>query len=337
MNALRRMLWPFSWLYAAVVRLRNGFYDRGWLSAESYDFPVIAVGNLSVGGTGKTPMVEYLIRMLQSDYRLATLSRGYKRQTKGFYLLKGEEEVRQTGDEPLQFKTKFKQTEVAVDEDRKHGIARLRALNPPPEIILLDDAFQHRKVKAGLYILLTTYRALYVNDSVLPAGNLREPRSGAKRADIVVVTKCPPDLSVARRKAVRDQLKLATGQSLFFSAIAYEDYITNGQTKILLDELKKKFCLVTGIARPDPLVEFLTDRQLRFVHRRFPDHHNFSTAEITTLAGEKFILTTEKDFMRLRPYLPAERLFYLPIRQTFLSGEQQFKEQIDDFLRQKGV
>jgi len=191
MNFFRKILFPLSILYGLITCIRNILFDNGILKAYSFDLPVIAVGNLSVGGTGKTPQIEYLIRLLSDKYKIATLSRGYKRQSSGFILAEASTTAATLGDEPFQFFTKFPNIHVAVDADRKNGIVQLLLQKDRPEIILLDDAFQHRKVKAGLYILLTSFEDLYVNDFVLPTGNLRESRSGAKRASIIVVTKCP--------------------------------------------------------------------------------------------------------------------------------------------------
>ncbi len=223
MPKVRKLLYPFSLLYGSVTYLRNKFYDKGFFKSHSYEIPVIAVGNLSVGGTGKTPMVEYLIELLKQDRKVATLSRGYKRSSKGFHLLQGSETAAEVGDEPLQFKNKFPEVLVAVDESRSHGIEQLLQNSTPPDLILLDDAFQHRKVKAGLYILLTPYQKLYSNDLVLPAGDLREPKAGAKRADIVIVTKCPENFSEKEEKKVASKLKLQERQQLYFSSINYSE------------------------------------------------------------------------------------------------------------------
>src|SRR6187402_1934602 len=191
MNFLRKILFPFAILYGFITSIRNFLFDKGILKAYSFDLPVIAVGNLSVGGTGKTPQIEYLIRLLSDKYKVATLSRGYKRQSEGFVLASPASDALQLGDEPFQFYKKFRNIQVAVDANRKNGIEQLLSDSNSPEIILLDDAFQHRKVKAGFYILLTSYGDLFCNDYMLPTGNLRESRSGAQRANIVIVTKCP--------------------------------------------------------------------------------------------------------------------------------------------------
>ena len=333
MSGARKLLYPFSFLYGGVMHLRNKMYDNGIFKATKFNVPVIAIGNLSVGGTGKSPMVEYLIAMLKDDLRVATLSRGYKRSSSGFHLLTGAETAAEVGDEPLQFKNKFPEVHVAVDESRSHGIQKLLEMESPPEVILLDDAFQHRKVAAGLYILLTPYNNLYTDDLVLPAGNLREPQIGAARADVVVVTKCPDKLSEAEQDKVREKLDLKPGQELFFSSIAYGEGVISGKSRQSLEQLQKKhFKLVTGIANPKPLVEFFKKKKLSFDHKAYPDHHNFSASEIKELQRAKMILTTEKDYMRLKNDIPEGHLYYLPIKSKFLNSEDEFKEMLNEFI-----
>lgn len=331
MKVLRYILFPFSILYGGVVWLRNKAFDLGVLNSKSYDFPVICVGNLSVGGTGKSPMVAYLIQLFHSKYRVATLSRGYKRESKGFYLLNGTEAATQVGDEPLQFKTNFNDINVAVDENRQHGIAELQKLKPSPQIIVLDDAFQHRKVNPGFSIVLTAYDDIYATDFMLPTGNLREPISGANRANILVVTKCPEDLSTEAQMRIASKLKPKSYQSVYFTKIEYAHTVTNCEVEIDLNELRK-FTLVTGIANPKPLVQKLKKQNLDFEHINFPDHHNFSAKELKRLKQQELIVTTEKDFMRLKGKLSSDKLFYLPIHIAFLSRQEQFKQEVSSYL-----
>ena len=338
MRLLRKLLFPFSLLYAGVMYIRNKFYDLGIFPSRSYDFPVICVGNLSVGGTGKTPMIEYLTSLLKDEFQIATLSRGYRRETRGFFLLKGNETARLVGDEPLQFKLKFPEVRVAVDENRLEGISKLRKLNPVPEVFLLDDAFQHRKIKAGLNILLTPYGDLYSEDLVLPAGNLREGRAGANRAHLVVVTKSPEKLEPEERAQIREKLRLGGEQHLFFSRIAYGMKIFNEADSMDLEELRdRKFTLLTGIANPTPLAAYLRSLGLRFEHRKFPDHHNFTEAELQKISKFSFVLTTEKDFMRLKGNLKQKDLFYLPMHMDFLTPKETagFERAVFSFLKKK--
>src|SRR5436190_16710825 len=225
MNLLRKILFPFAVLYGFITGIRNFLFDKNILKSYSFDLPVLAVGNLSVGGTGKTPQIEYLIRLLSSRYRVATLSRGYKRKSEGFVLANESSNAEILGDEPFQFFRKFRDIQVAVDADRKNGIEQLLAQPEKPEMILLDDAYQHRRVKAGFYILLTAYGDLYADDFILPAGNLRESRSGAKRADVIIVTKCPKNLSVAEQEKIKKKLAPKVGQDVFFTFIDYDEKV----------------------------------------------------------------------------------------------------------------
>ena len=313
MKLLRKILFPFNALYYVVVFLRNSCYDLGIFKSKSYTIPIICVGNLSVGGTGKTPMIEVLIQMLQKDYKLAVLSRGYGRQSKGFVLADQESTAKILGDEPFQIVQKFPNITVAVDASRQRGIEQLQNLDPTPEVILLDDAFQHRKVRAGLSIVLTAYDNLFCDDVVLPAGNLREPRSGVKRAQVVIVTKSPKKLTTIEKETIGQRLALHPHQKLFFSSIVYADEIVSKTTSILLKELKhQKFTLVTGIANPKPLLVHLERLGLNFEHLEFSDHHEFSEKELSHINSKSVVLTTEKDFSRLQA-LDHKALYYLPI------------------------
>ncbi|EPR74234.1 Tetraacyldisaccharide 4'-kinase [Winogradskyella psychrotolerans RS-3] len=258
-------------------------------------------------------MIEYLIRLLKDENSLATLSRGYKRKTEGFVLANESASADTIGDEPFQFYRKFNGITVAVDADRQAGISKLRALKSQPKVILLDDAFQHRKVKAGFNILLTAYNNLYYKDIVLPTGNLREPRSGAKRADLIVVTKCKKSISETEKEMIASRLNIKKNQLLFFS---YVDYALEVLSELDSKELSKlqKFTLVTGIANAKPLVDFLVEKGLEFDHLEFSDHYDFRVSDIKNLESKTLILTTEKDYVRLSNYRSLEeKLYYLPI------------------------
>ncbi|EDO28168.1 predicted protein [Nematostella vectensis] len=303
----------------------------------SFDKPIIAVGNLSVGGTGKTPQIEYLIRLLKANYALAVLSRGYGRKTKGFVLADATKTAQEIGDEPLQFYKKFSAITVAVDENRVHGIAQLKEA----EVILLDDAFQHRKVKAGFYVLLTKFDELFSNDFVLPVGNLRERRVGVKRADVVVVTKCPDDLDVLQINATEQLLRRYFNGPIFFSIIKYADVLmSNGENQIAISELNKyEVLLVTGIANPNQLLQYLDTLHCKYTHQSYPDHHQFTASDIAKInkqfseltSEKKMILTTEKDFVRLSKKI--ETLFYLPIETTFINRKNEFDLLITDYVK----
>ena len=336
MILLRKILFPFSILYGIVTAIRNYLYDRGFFKSYSFKTPIIVVGNLSVGGTGKTPQIEYLIRLFYEKYQVATLSRGYKRKSEGFVLANISTDVKEIGDEPFQFFTKFKTIQVAVDADRKNGIERLMAQDLKPEIILLDDAFQHRKVKAGFYILLTSYADLYADDCMLPTGSLREYRSNAERAQVIIVTKCPRDLSLQSQQIVRNRLKLIEGQHLFFSCITYDESCYSEEEVVSVISIKETDkVLVAGIAKPKPFFEYL--KKDSDILLEFPDHHDFSVSEIDSIlkqAAGRLIITTEKDYMRLKGKIPSQKLFYLPIQSSFLSQKDLFDQILLNYVEQ---
>lgn len=314
MKLLRQLLLPVVPIYFLITWLRNKAFDFGVLSSKSYDFPIICVGNLSAGGTGKSPMVGYLISILKEDFNTATLSRGYGRATKGFVLAEKDKTYKDLGDESFQYYENFGDNiTVTVCEDRQNGIEQLRQLAPKPELIILDDAFQHRKVKAGLNILLTTYSNLFTDDMVLPSGNLREPKSGYKRAQLIVVTKCPESISDADKKQVIAKIKPQSHQHIYFSSIKYSETVHAFNSKTKLSSLNT-FTLVTGIANSKPLVDFLKSNQLEFRHLEYKDHHNFTDKDIEALSKLDQILTTEKDYMRLKNFeVLKDKLYYLPI------------------------
>lgn len=319
MKYIRFLLFPFSLLYGLILHLRNKCYDYGILKSYSFSIPVIVVGNLATGGTGKSPMIEFLLKHFKTYHRLGVVSRGYKRQSKGYHEVFEGSTVGEVGDEPLQIKRKFPDVVVAVSEKRTTGIEKIKSR---VDAVLLDDAFQHREVKASQYILLTTYYDRYSKDFVLPTGNLREFRNGAKRADIIVVTKCPPDLSRRESEQIKKELNLRNHQKCFFASIAYASEIVNHTAKKSLTELKQQiFTLVTGIANPDSLVAHLKNLGLTFKHSDFPDHHYFSDDELEKIQQEPLIVTTEKDYMRMAPRLKNPNVYFLPISVKILFDE----------------
>lgn len=333
MKLLRKLLFPFSFLYAFITSIRNKLFDLNIFKSHHFSIPVIVVGNLSTGGTGKSPMIEHLIRLLENKYKIGVVSRGYKRKTKGFLEVFPENSAAEVGDEPLQIKKKFPNATVVVSEKRAIGIEKIK---DKVDLVLLDDAFQHRNVKPSFSILLTTYGKLYADDFVLPMGNLRESKNGAKRADIVIVTKCPLELSEVKKESIRKKLNLKKHQELFFSRISYAAEIKSESRSKPLEFLNdKSFLLVTGIANPKPLVRYLEEKNLKFTHRSFPDHHHFSASDIEDLEKNKLILTTEKDFVRLSPFLKEASLFYLPIMSKIIEKESDFFNRIQDAIESK--
>ncbi len=334
MKLIRYLLFPIVPIYYFVTWLRNKFYDFGIKKSTSYSFPVICVGNLSVGGTGKTPMIEYLIRLLSPRHHIATLSRGYKRQTSGFIVADESASASSIGDEPFQFYQKFNDIIVSVDADRVHGISQLMVLAHPPELILLDDAFQHRKVDAGFNILLTAFDDLYTDDMLLPTGNLREPRDGAKRADLIVVTKCPENITDMIKQEILEKIKPLAHQQVFFGSIAYSKNMHNNGGIVDLETLKNQnFTLVTGIANPKPLVGYLKALGLQFEHLKFKDHHDFTESDLINLKKKTLIVTTEKDMGRLQShFINQEALYYLPIEMK-IDRKTEFDTLISNFVK----
>ncbi|MDR7208876.1 tetraacyldisaccharide 4'-kinase [Flavobacterium piscis] len=335
MNLLRKTLFPFAILYGFITTIRNFLFDKGILKSTAFDIPVIAVGNLSVGGTGKTPQIEYLIRLLSDKYKIATLSRGYKRKSLGFVLADSTSNAEILGDEPFQFYQKFPNIQVAVDANRINGITQLLSQNEKPGIILLDDAYQHRKVKAGFYILLTSYGDLYADDFMLPTGNLRESRSGANRANIVIVTKCSRNLSDEEQDRIRRKLKLNTDQELYFTFIDYDNAIYGKNEKIDVAEIKSEpKLLLVGIAKPAPFFDYLKNKNDECL--TFPDHHHFSEADLDSIENKaqgRKIITTEKDYVRLKDSKLVAELYYLPIKSRFVNQQQNFDAAILEYVK----
>ncbi|MDP2068050.1 MAG: tetraacyldisaccharide 4'-kinase [Lutibacter sp.] len=337
---LRKIAFPFSILYGLITSLRNYLYDVALLKSTEFKTPTIVVGNLSVGGTGKTPQIEYLIDLLKSDYKIAVLSRGYKRKSKGFLMADSTVSAEILGDEPFQIHLKYPEVIVCVDADRTNGITKLEELENPPKIILLDDAFQHRKVRGGFNILLTTFSNLYVNDTMLPTGDLRENASGANRAQAIIVTKCPTAISEAAQAEIIKKLQPKAHQQVFFTAITYDTQLKGESTIDLSDLTDSEILLVTGIANPNPLSDYLKSKELSFKHLKYADHHHFSLNELEEInstfeslsATNKIILTTEKDYVRI--FGKLKNLHYISIKTTFITHKNEFNNLIKNYVEQ---
>ncbi len=339
MQRFRKILYPISLLYDAITHTRNTLYDKGFIASVKFDIPIISVGNLRVGGTGKTPQIAYLIALLKSQYRVAVLSRGYKRKSKGFVLGKPGISAYELGDESYQLLRRYPDIMVAVDADRVHGITTLLALENPPELILLDDAMQHRKVKAGLNILLTPYDDLYVEDHTFPSGNLRESIKGAQRAELIVVTKCPDALTEEEEFKIAVKLQPTLNQTIFFSKIRYANHIVSVANKIAIQDLKAySIVLLTGIANPKPFLAFLKNQNCSFKHMAYPDHYNYTSKDIQKIQKEydsienknKVLLTTEKDYVRI--FASLENIYYLAIETEFINHQKDFDTIILDYV-----
>ncbi len=344
LKSFRYLLFPFSLIYGAFVWLRNWLFDKNILRSSAFNFPVICVGNLATGGTGKTPMTEYLVEILRKHYKTATLSRGYKRKTKGFAIANDSTTAIDIGDEPMQFHQKFPDVTVAVGEERLVAIPQILHQRPDTRVIILDDAFQHRSVRAGLNLLLTDYTNLFTRDLMLPAGDLRDNKASRKRANIIIVTKCKSGLTIEEKDELIDELKPTGNQKVFFTEIVYSRPYhlfskAAGDITAASDIL-----LLSGIANPKPLMEFLTTHVHSYDMIRYADHHIFTSDDLKDIqkhfdklvSSNKLIITTEKDGVRLEKFrkeLAAYPIFVLPVKHRFLHGEEErFNRQVFDFV-----
>ncbi len=347
---INEWLLPLSWFYEAAVRFRNWLFDVGIKKSQAFSLPVISVGNITVGGSGKTPHVEYLIRLLQNNMKIAVLSRGYKRKTKGYVLANKSTTMPDIGDEPFQMHQKFPNINVAVDAKRVRGIKHLQEDEDTKDtdVILLDDAFQHRYVKPGINILLVDYHRLIIYDKMLPAGRLREPLSGKNRADIVIVTKCPKDLKPMEFRVLTKAMNLYPFQQLYFTCINYDTLvgIFSKNTRQLSELNEHHVLLLTGIASPKQMEHDLTPMVKDLRSLSFGDHHQFKNKDINhinetfnELPKPRIIITTEKDAVRLRETEGLheevkQSLFALPIKVSFMLGQEElFNEKILSYVR----
>jgi len=350
---------PFAFLFGVLVAVRNWMYEKQILKGYRFDLPIISVGNLSVGGTGKSPMVLYLTKLLKEDFRTAIMSRGYKRNTRGLVLADFNSTVNDIGDEPLMFKLKHPEITVAVHESRAEGIPELLMKKQNLQTILLDDAFQHLSLEPGLNILLTSYHQPFYEDFLMPAGRLREFPSGYKRADIIIVTKCPIDLSDSEKKSIQEKINPQPNQKVYFSYLEYGyPYKFGNPTDTVSLNINATILLFCGIASTDPLENYLLNKSEAIVRQYYPDHHKYSIDDLDNMlqsfnnieASNKLIITTEKDAMRLIEHknwliknnieiyvLPVEIAFFEPDKTSFNSDvkafvQQYFKQEEDEQL-----
>lgn len=348
MNRIRLLLLPLSWLYWLAVRIRNWLFDAGIAKSFEFDIPTICVGNLTVGGTGKTPHTDYLISLLKSEYKIALLSRGYGRKTKGFRIVEPTSTAGEVGDEPLQLKIKHPQVTCAVHEDRVNGVVELLAIQPELEALVLDDAFQHRWIRAGLNILMVDYNRPINKDFLLPAGNLRDSISEVKRANIVVVSKCPENISTDDQQRFISKINLNDTQQIYFTTYRYgvPKAIHNGSLELAPNPTKPVVALA-GIANPGKFFNQVENQFNVLQKKAFADHHNFTVKEILSIfeatskrMGKGFaVITTEKDAARIRTLpLSAEvmqKFYYLPLEVHFLNNEgNRFNRQILSYVRE---
>ena len=344
LKSFRVLLLPFALLYGLIIIVRNFLYNKKYYRSAEFNFPLICVGNLVVGGTGKSPMVEYLIELLHPQFKIATLSRGYKRKTKGYALAKVNTTALEIGDEPMQFHLKYPEVPVSVGEERIVAIPQLLQDKPDTQAIILDDAFQHREVKAGFNILLTEYGDLYTSDFFMPTGDLRDQRMSAARADIIVVTKCPATLNEVEKKAIINELAPKANQLVFFTTIMYGTpyHILTKEQQMLSQQ--HEVLLVCGIANPKPLKQYLLEHSSTYYQLDYSDHHIFRIDDLKEIqkkfsaitTHQKMIITTEKDAVRLVKFsdqLEQLPLYVLPIKHVFLFNEsEQFNKLVTDFI-----
>ena len=325
-------MFPLSLLYDVVTRVRNTAFDKQWLRHSQFDVPTIVVGNLIAGGSGKTPMIAHFLHHFSDRFSLAVLSRGYKRKSSGFLIADGASSIESLGDEPFLLFQKFPKVQFAVCKNRPEGIRGLLQKSPQLDAIFLDDGFQHRQLKPSFQILLTPFETPWFRDCVLPAGNLRESARGKKRADLVVVTKCPELLSKKEREDYTNKLALDPDQKLFFTSIQYDANVYGASQMQLKSFIQNPFVLVTGIANAKPLTSYLDQLGAKYKHLEFGDHHSFSVSDCQNILSSGLpVLTTEKDYVRLSPFL--KEIHFLPISVRFLADEDRFKDIITHQIR----
>jgi tetraacyldisaccharide 4'-kinase len=322
-------------LYTLITSLRNGLFNLKFYKSKKFEIPLIGVGNLSTGGTGKTPMVEFIFKLFSNEFKMALLSRGFKRSTKGYVKANEDSNSSDIGDEPFQIFSKFKKIDVAVDENRVRGVRNLLNENQKLQSIILDDCFQHRSVSLKLNILLTTYKSPYYRDFVLPVGNLRELRTGYKRADVIIVTKCPKDLLAEEMKMIRKDVSLKSHQVLFFTSIKYNKFLL-GESEININDLNGlKVLLVTGIANDKEIVNYLRNKNIQFDKVSFSDHYKYSLKDIQKIEldfSDRIIITTEKDYQKIKLIDKKNKWYYLQMETYFLNNEDLFKKIIIDTI-----
>lgn len=346
LKSFRILLLPFAIIYGFIVKCRNYLYNTQRLRSLTFNFPIICVGNLAVGGTGKSPMVEYLLRLMNEEFETATLSRGYKRKTKGYVLANDKTTALEIGDEPMQFHLKFPNVAVAVGEERVVAVPHLLQDKPTLQTIILDDAFQHRQINAGFNILLTEYSNLFTHDYFLPTGDLRDERKSYKRAQVIVVTKCPATLDEAQKKKLLYDIHAWPGQQIFFTCIDYGvPYHIFDKQKTWELTGREEVLLVCGIANPEPLKNYLLNKTHTYYQLNYSDHHIFNIDDLNTIKEKfdgidvknKIILTTEKDavrFVKFDKELESLPIYVIPISHKFLFNEaKQFNLLVLNYVR----
>ena len=336
MKLLQSVLFPFSLLYGTIIALRNILFDKGILNTQTPKIPNVGVGNLSVGGTGKSVVIDYIISIFKEQYSLVLISRGYKRKTKGVIVANSNSTAYEIGDEPYQFLSKHN-VGIIVSEKRERALKVISEFKKLPDIILFDDIMQHRFITPQCLIVTTTYSEPFFRDNLLPAGRLRESPKQIKRAQIILINKCPDNISIKDQTLFINKIKPLACDRVYFTTIAYENSVKNKLKSINLSSIKNSFLLITGIANPKYLVDYLNKKGLDFLHLKYPNHHNFKENEIKEIRRQqkgRKIITTEKDFGRLENYFTSNELFFIPIKLKFIGDgkENQFKTYLESLL-----
>ena len=332
MSLLRKLLFPLSLLFKFIQEVRNLLYDLNIIANTKFNIPTISVGNLSMGGTGKTPMVEYLLSNLLIKYKIGILSRGYKRKSNGFLKLNEYSDISVVGDEPFIIQKTFPDSNVYVCEDRVTGIQNILK-NDELDFIILDDAFQHRKLKTTLNIMLSSFSKPFYNDYIFPVGDLRESRLSYKRANIIIITKCPANLSQNEMNDIKLKINPLEDQKIFFTTILYKDILFGNKSLNINSIINKEILLVTGIAETDSIIRYLNSRSIKFKHLEYSDHHHYSNNDINNilkLSRNSLVLTTKKDYYKLKDNI--KNLLYLDIETRFLKNEDQFLKEVYKIL-----
>ena len=340
---MRLILYPISIIYGIIMQIRNLLFDYEILSSETHKIPIICIGNISLGGSGKTPHTDYIAKLLSQKYQVAILSRGYKRKTSVFYYVRENSFTSTVGDEPLQLKKNNPDCIVAVDRDRNKGVNRILNDHPKTNVILLDDGFQHRRIKAGMNIILTPFQNPFIKDKIMPLGTLRESAKAAKRADIIVISRTPESIKSVTKKETKEKLNLKIHQKAYFSSIRYDKYKCINNDTELKNEKDYSITLVSGIADPQHLIKHLIQQKRKVNLVKFPDHHQYKLQDIKKIllihrqdkSRKKLILTTEKDATKLREfstYLNRENIYYIPIK-IIIDNKERFEKKILDYVK----
>ena len=340
---MRLLLYLLSIIYGVCMNLRNALFDYNILKSKEHNIAIICIGNLSIGGSGKTPLTNYIAKMLCHKYKIAILSRGYGRKSSKFQYVELNSTISTVGDEPLQLKINNPNCIIAVNNNRNYGIKKILFDHPKTNVILLDDGFQHRRIKAGLNIIVTPFYKSFGKDNLLPLGTLREPTNGANRANIVLISKTPENATSMEKKELTEQLNLKAHQKTYFSSIIYHKYKSIQNNTQLKDERGYSITLVSGIAEPNPLVDHLKKDGKKVTLIKFPDHHNYTANDVKNIllihkkdkSSKKLILTTEKDATKLKQFsthFKEENVYYVPI-DIVINGKEMFEKQLLDYVR----